>query len=105
MAVLCVAASLPMSRGGEDGRPCSHGSLPARRSSQSRVRSASPLGSSRGFSMKTGYGTSWWLVLHKVSDLAAVGAAGSEQARVAQSLLEDLEIRVVYAQSQGVRGR
>ena len=40
-------------------------------------------------------------MLHKVGDLAAVGAAGSEQARVAQSLLDDLEIRVVYAQAAG----
>ena len=54
-----------------------------------------------GIKLARQYGTSWWLVLHKVGDLAAVGAAGSEQARVAQSLLEDLEIRVIYAQSAG----
>jgi hypothetical protein len=54
-----------------------------------------------GIKLARQYGTSWWLVLHKVGDLAAVGAAGSEQARVAQSLLEDLEIRVVYAQAAG----
>jgi type IV secretory pathway VirB4 component len=54
-----------------------------------------------GIKLARQYGTSWWLVLHKVGDLAAIGAAGSEQARVAQSLLEDLEIRIVYAQSQG----
>jgi type IV secretory pathway VirB4 component len=54
-----------------------------------------------GIKLARQYGTSWWLVLHKVGDLAAVGAAGSEQARVAQSLLDDLEIRVVYAQAAG----
>jgi hypothetical protein len=45
------------------------------------------------------YGTSWWLVLHQVGNLAAVGITGSEQAGAAQSLLDDLEIRVVYAQA------
>jgi hypothetical protein len=54
-----------------------------------------------GIKLARQFGTSWWLVLHKVSDLAAVGAAGSEQARVAQSLLDDLEIRVIYAQATG----
>jgi type IV secretory pathway VirB4 component len=54
-----------------------------------------------GIKLARQYGTSWWLVLHKVGDLAAVGAAGSEQARVAQSLLEDLEIRIIYGQSAG----
>jgi type IV secretory pathway VirB4 component len=54
-----------------------------------------------GIKLSRQFGTSWWLVLHKVGDLAAVGAAGSEQARVAQSLLDDLEIRVVYAQAAG----
>jgi type IV secretory pathway VirB4 component len=54
-----------------------------------------------GIKLARRYGTSWWLVLHKVGDLAAVGGAGSEQARVAQSLLDDLEIRIVYAQAVG----
>ena len=54
-----------------------------------------------GIKLSRQYGTSWWLLLHKVGDLAAVGAAGSEQARVAQSLLDDLEIRVIYAQASG----
>ena len=54
-----------------------------------------------GIKLARQYGTSWWLVLHKVGDLAAVGAAGSEQARVAQSLLDDLEIRIIYAQAAG----
>ena len=54
-----------------------------------------------GIKLSRQFGASWWLVLHKVGDLAAVGAAGSEQARVAQSLLADLEIRVIYAQAAG----
>lgn len=54
-----------------------------------------------GIKLARQYGTSWWMVLHKVGDLAAVGGAGSEPARIAQSLLEDLEIRIVYAQSPG----
>jgi len=40
-------------------------------------------------------------VLHRLSDLAAVGAAGSEQVRVAEGLLADSETRVVYAQAHG----
>src|SRR5262249_7240736 len=39
-----------------------------------------------GIKLARQYGTSWWLVLHKPGDLAAVGAAGSEQARIAQTL-------------------
>jgi len=54
-----------------------------------------------GIKLSRRYGASWWLVLHKVGDLAAVGAAGSEQGRIAQSLLDDLEIRVIYAQAAG----
>ena len=38
-------------------------------------------------------------VLHRLSDLAAVGAAGSEQVGLAEGLLADSETRVVYAQS------
>ena len=40
-------------------------------------------------------------VLHRLSDLAAVGAAGSEQVGLAEGLLADSETRVVYAQSPG----
>ncbi len=40
-------------------------------------------------------------VLHRLSDLASVGAAGSEQVGLAQGLLADSETRVVYAQSPG----
>ncbi len=40
-------------------------------------------------------------VLHRLSDLATVGAAGSEQVGLAEGLLADSETRVVYAQSPG----
>ncbi len=40
-------------------------------------------------------------VLHRLSDLASVGAAGSEQVGLAEGLLADSETRVVYAQSPG----
>ena len=40
-------------------------------------------------------------VLHRLSDLASVGAAGCEQVGLAEGLLADSETRVVYAQSPG----
>jgi hypothetical protein len=40
-------------------------------------------------------------VLHRVSDLRAAGAAGSEQAQLAEGLLADSETHVVYAQPAG----
>ena len=40
-------------------------------------------------------------VLHRLSDLRSVGAAGSEQVGLAEGLLADSETRVVYAQSPG----
>ncbi|MDQ3913776.1 MAG: ATP-binding protein [Actinomycetota bacterium] len=39
------------------------------------------------------------VVIHRFSDLAAVGAQGSQQERVAKGLLSDTETAVVYAQS------
>jgi hypothetical protein len=44
-------------------------------------------------------------VLHRLSDLASVGAAGSEQVGLAEGLLADSETRVVYAQPPGEVGR
>ncbi len=40
-------------------------------------------------------------VLHRLSDLGAAGAAGSEQVSLAQGLLSDSETRVVYGQPPG----
>lgn len=47
------------------------------------------------------YGVANVAVLHRLSDLRAVGAAGSEQVGLASGLLADSETRVVYAQSPG----
>jgi type IV secretory pathway VirB4 component len=40
-------------------------------------------------------------VLHRLSDLQSVGAAGSEQVGLAEGLLSDSETRVIYAQPPG----
>jgi hypothetical protein len=47
------------------------------------------------------YGVANVAVLHRLSDLQAVGAAGSEQVGLARGLLADSETRVVYAQPPG----
>ena len=47
------------------------------------------------------WGVSNLAVLHRVSDLNAVGAEGSEQQRLAQGILLDSETRVIYAQPFG----
>lgn len=50
------------------------------------------------------YGVANVAVLHRLSDLHAVGAAGSEQVGLARGLLSDSETRVVYAQPPGEVG-
>lgn len=50
------------------------------------------------------YGVANVAVLHRVSDLHAVGAEGSEQVGLARGLLSDSETRVVYAQPPGEVG-
>ena len=47
------------------------------------------------------YGVANVAVLHRLSDLRAVGGEGSEQVGLASGLLADSETRVVYAQSPG----
>ncbi len=47
------------------------------------------------------HGVANMAVLHRLSDLRSVGAAGSEQVNLAEGLLADSETRVVYAQSPG----
>jgi hypothetical protein len=47
------------------------------------------------------FGVSNVAVLHRVTDLHAVGASDSEQVALAKGLLADSETRVVYAQSPG----
>ncbi|MDP8931525.1 MAG: hypothetical protein M3O70_23895 [Actinomycetota bacterium] len=45
------------------------------------------------------YGVANLAVIHRLSDLTAAGAAGSEQVALARGLLSDSETRVIYAQS------
>ncbi len=47
------------------------------------------------------YGVANVAVLHRLSDLQAVGAAGTEQVGLAHGLLADSETRVIYAQPPG----
>lgn len=47
------------------------------------------------------YGVANVAVLHRLSDLRAVGASGSEQVGLATGLLADSETRVIYAQAPG----
>ena len=39
------------------------------------------------------------MVLHRLSDLGAVGSAGSREARIAEGLIADSDTKVIYAQS------
>jgi type IV secretory pathway VirB4 component len=47
------------------------------------------------------YGVANVAVVHRLSDLSAAGASGSEQVGLAQGLLSDSETRVVYGQPAG----
>jgi type IV secretory pathway VirB4 component len=47
------------------------------------------------------YGVANVVVVHRLSDLTAAGASGSEQVGLAQGLLSDSETRVVYGQPPG----
>ena len=51
------------------------------------------------------YGVSNIAVIHRLSDLRAAGAEGSEQAALAQGLLADSETRIIYGQSPPRRRR
>jgi len=53
------------------------------------------------FKMSRKYGLSNIIVVHRMSDLEAAGAEGSEANLIAQGLLSDTETRVIYAQSEG----
>jgi len=50
------------------------------------------------FKLSRAYGVANVAVVHRLSDLLAAGADGSEQQRLAQGLLSDAETRVVYGQ-------
>jgi type IV secretory pathway VirB4 component len=52
----------------------------------------------QSFKLSRSSGTMNVLVMHRLSDLASAGAAGSHQVRLAEGLLADTEIRVIYGQ-------
>lgn len=51
-----------------------------------------------GFKLARAYGVANVAVVHRLSDLQAAGAAGSEQQRLAEGLLADSETRVIFGQ-------
>jgi type IV secretory pathway VirB4 component len=51
-----------------------------------------------GFKLARAFGASNVAVVHRLSDLRAAGAEGSEQQRLAQGLLADSETRVIFGQ-------
>jgi hypothetical protein len=51
-----------------------------------------------GFKLSRAYGVANIAVVHRLSDLRAAGADGSEQQRLAQGLLADSETRVIFGQ-------
>ena len=54
-----------------------------------------------GFKLSRSYGVANIAVLHRMSDLKAVGQEGSEQQRLAEGLLADAETRVMFGQAPG----
>jgi hypothetical protein len=52
----------------------------------------------QSFKLSRALGTMNVLVMHRLSDLASAGAAGSHQVRLAEGLLADTETRVIYGQ-------
>jgi type IV secretory pathway VirB4 component len=52
----------------------------------------------QSFKLSRSSGTMNVLVMHRLSDLGAAGAAGSHQVRLTEGLLSDAETRVVYGQ-------
>ena len=53
----------------------------------------------RSWKLARSYGVANVLVVHRLSDLAAAGDAGSRQAKIAEGLLSDSETRVILRQS------
>ena len=52
----------------------------------------------QSFKLSRNSGTMNVLVMHRLSDLASAGTAGSHQVRLAEGLLADTETRVIYGQ-------
>jgi hypothetical protein len=57
-----------------------------------------------GFKLSRAYGVANVAVVHRLSDLRAAGAEGSEQQRLAEGLLADAETRVVFGQPPSEAG-
>ena len=53
----------------------------------------------RSWKLARSYGVANMLVVHRLSDLAAAGEAGSREVKIAQGLLSDSETRVILQQS------
>ena len=53
----------------------------------------------RSWKLARSYGVANMLVIHRLSDLAAAGDAGSREVKIAQGLLSDSETRIILAQS------
>ena len=51
-----------------------------------------------GFKLSRAFGVAHVAVVHRLSDLRAAGAEGSEQQRLAEGLLADSETRVIFGQ-------
>lgn len=52
----------------------------------------------QSFKLSRSFGVQNILVMHRLSDLGAAGAAGSHQVRLVEGLLADAETRIIYAQ-------
>jgi type IV secretory pathway VirB4 component len=52
----------------------------------------------RSFKLSRAHGVQNIFALHRLSDLGAVGAAGSREARIAEGLIADADMRVIFAQ-------
>jgi len=52
----------------------------------------------QSFKLSRGLGTQNVVVMHRLSDLRAVGAEGSREVRLAEGLLADAETKIIYAQ-------
>jgi type IV secretory pathway VirB4 component len=53
----------------------------------------------RSWKLARSYGVANMLVVHRLSDLASAGEAGSREVKIAQGLLSDSETRIILAQS------
>jgi type IV secretory pathway VirB4 component len=53
-----------------------------------------------GFKLARAFGVAYLAVVHRLSDLRAVGAEGSAEQRLAEGLLADSETRVIFGQSR-----